>query len=70
MVVWTEMRFASFLYSGFITAIVVNPPERKLAKCTSVQLVKKCVHGENFVVAVYACTSVLCKELRRSQLPT
>ena len=33
----TEMRFASFLSGGFITAIVVNPPERKLAKRTSVQ---------------------------------
>jgi hypothetical protein len=33
----TEMRFASFLSSGFITAIVVKPPERKLAKRTSVQ---------------------------------
>ena len=30
------MGFASFLSSGFITAIVVNPPERKLAKHTSV----------------------------------
>ena len=28
----TEVRFASFPSSGFITAIVVNPPERKLAK--------------------------------------
>jgi hypothetical protein len=37
----TEVCFASFLYSGFITAIVVNPLERKLAKCTSVQWVKK-----------------------------
>ena len=27
----TEVRFASFLSGGFITAIVVNPPERKLA---------------------------------------
>ena len=34
---YTEVRFASFLTSGFITAIVVNPPERKLAKRTSVQ---------------------------------
>ena len=33
----TEVRFASFLSGGFITAIVVNPPERKLAKSTSVQ---------------------------------
>ena len=33
----TEVRFASSFSGGFITAIVVNPPERKLAKCTSVQ---------------------------------
>ena len=33
----TEVRFASFLSGGFITANVVNPLERKLAKCTSVQ---------------------------------
>ena len=32
----TEVRFTSFLSGGFITAIVVNPPERKLAKRTSV----------------------------------
>ena len=32
-----EMRFSSFISGGFITAIVVNPPERKLSKCTSVQ---------------------------------
>ena len=30
------MGFASFLSGGFITVIVVNPPEKKLAKCTSV----------------------------------
>ena len=33
----TEVRFASFHSGGFITAIVVNPLERKVAKCTSVQ---------------------------------
>ena len=33
----TEVRFASLLSGGFITAIVVNPPERKLANRTSVQ---------------------------------
>ena len=33
----TEVRFASFISSGFITAIVVNPPEKKLTKRTSVQ---------------------------------
>ena len=32
----TEVRFASLLSGGFITAKVVNPPEKKLAKCTSV----------------------------------
>ena len=35
--VHTEVHFASFLSGGFITAIVVNPPERKLTKRTSVQ---------------------------------
>ena len=33
---YTEVRFASFLSGEFITVIVVNPPERKLAKRTSV----------------------------------
>ena len=33
----TEMRFASFLSGGFITVTVVNQPERKLTKRTSVQ---------------------------------
>ena len=32
----TEVHFVSILSGGFITAIVVNSPERKLAKCTSV----------------------------------
>ena len=36
----TEVRFASFLSGEFITVIVVNPPERKLAKCTSVDWLK------------------------------
>ena len=31
----TGMRFASFLAGGFITAIAVNPMERKLDKRTS-----------------------------------
>jgi hypothetical protein len=34
---FTEVCFASFLSGGFITAIVVNPPERQLAKRTCVQ---------------------------------
>ena len=32
----TEVRYVSFLSGGFITAIVVNPPERKLENRTSV----------------------------------
>ena len=32
----STMRFTSFFSSGFITAIVINLPERKLAKRTSV----------------------------------
>ena len=33
----TEVRFASFLSSGFTTMAVINLPERKQAKRTSVQ---------------------------------
>ena len=33
------MHFASLLSGGFITAIVVNPTERKLAKSTFVEWV-------------------------------
>jgi hypothetical protein len=32
----TEVRFASFLSDGFTTMAVINPPESKLAKRTSV----------------------------------
>ena len=39
----TEMHFACFLSGGFITAIVVNPPEKKLAKRTSVQWPNLCL---------------------------
>ena len=35
----TEARFVSFLSGGFITTIVANPLERKLAKPTPVQRV-------------------------------
>ena len=30
------MHFASFLSGGFATMVVINPPKRKVAKCTSV----------------------------------
>ena len=43
----TEVRFANFLSSGFITPIVVNPPERKLANCTSVRSA-----AHNFTVCI------------------
>ena len=41
------MRFASFLSGGFTTMAVINPPERKLAKRTSVDWVKKSVQIRN-----------------------
>ena len=41
----TEVRFTSFQSGGFITAIiVVNHPERKLTKRTSVQCPKACAN--------------------------
>jgi hypothetical protein len=33
----TEVRFASFFSGGFTTMVVMNPPEKKLEKRTSVQ---------------------------------
>ena len=33
----TEMSYASFLSGGFTTMAVINPLQRNLAKCTSVQ---------------------------------
>ena len=41
----TEMPFASFFSGGFISAIVVNPPERKLVKRTSVHCTKETEYG-------------------------
>ena len=38
----TEVRFASFLSGGFTTMAVINPPERKLVKRTSVQRLEIC----------------------------
>ena len=35
--IFTEVRFASFLSSGFTTMAVIIPPERKLTKRSSVQ---------------------------------
>ena len=43
------MRFATFLSRGFTNVAVINPPERKLAKCTSVLsvLIKGSFHSES-----------------------
>ena len=37
----TEVHFSSFLSGGFTTMAVINPPERKLAKRTSVHCLGK-----------------------------
>ena len=34
---FTEVRFPSFFSCGFTIMTLINPPEKKLAKCTSVQ---------------------------------
>ena len=47
----TEVQFAIFQSSGFITVIVVNPPESKLAKCTSVHCTE--ISKEIFIVLLY-----------------
>ena len=39
----TEVRYASFFSGGFITVIVVNPPERKPAKRTYVHRFKSAI---------------------------
>ena len=39
----TEVRFASFLSGGFITAILANPPESKLAKRISMHFIDQIV---------------------------
>ena len=44
----TEMRFASFLSGGFTAMIVINPPERKLAKRISVQWMKCTLEHKNW----------------------
>ena len=44
------MRFASFLSDGFVTAIVVNSPERKLSKRTSVNSLKLLLKHGNFLI--------------------
>ena len=47
----TEMRFVSFLSGGFINAIVVNPPERKLC----VQCPALYVHSMYLKITLILC---------------
>ena len=47
----TEMRFVSFLSCGFISAIVVNPPEKKLTKRTSVHCGSVAYALNNYCIA-------------------
>ena len=45
----TEVRFGSLFSSGFITVIIVNPPERKLAKRIPVNwFIKPLLSSEDF----------------------
>ena len=51
------MRFASFLSGGFTTGAVINPPERKLAKRTSVHRLLECL--TNYNAALSSCVFTL-----------
>ena len=48
----TEVSFADFPSGGFITAILVNPPERKLAKRTSVIFIRYSISPVLYTVAL------------------
>ena len=56
------MRFASFLSVGFITTILVNLPERRLAKRTSVQCITK--------VSIASCQPNLMKTYHNEANPS
>ena len=62
------VRFASFLSGGFIIAIVVNPPERKLSKRTSVRCsgVKVCI--EYYKICLKLGPTVLYKHSVASEM--
>ena len=53
----TKVRFASFLSGGFITAIVVNPPEMKQAKRTSVRSIA--MHSARQSRPVIICQNIV-----------
>ena len=46
---FTEVRFASFISGGFTIIAVINPPERKLAKHTSVHWLQ-CIGLQQFEI--------------------
>ena len=48
----TEVRFASFFSGGFTTMAVINPPENKLAKYTSVLW---CVFNNSSLLGTKIC---------------
>ena len=52
------MHFASFLSGGFTTMTVINPPETKLAKRTSVHYITVLFPIYQMVVQSYDCPIV------------
>ena len=58
----TEVRFSSFFFGGFITATVVNPSEKKLAKRTFVHCTLQCrILPMNHTVTVFFVDMTLVK---------
>ena len=69
------MRFASFLSGGFATMTVIYPPERKLAKRTSVEWkIVDILHGTyhvpsmDFLLTLHPKPSIKSKNSSLSQL--
>ena len=57
------VRFTSLLPGGFITATVVNPPERKVAKRTSVQCYHTFLDQSIPLVTATSIVSLLTEQL-------
>ena len=53
---YIEVRFASFLSGGFTTMAVINPPEKKLAKRTSVHWGVQIWVNDSINVGIYLIT--------------
>ena len=63
------MRFGSFFSIGFISVIVVNPPERKLAKRTSVTppiAEILCVKNGRAIVVLWVPNEIILKKYAES----